>query len=43
MDHEIYEWIPKARERGINRNVHAKDLHPRAYVFSPYNEKVRVA
>ena len=40
MDHERYEWCPKA-EGGIIRSMLAKDSHPRAYVFSLCNEKIR--
>ena len=40
MDRERYEWCPKA-EGKIIRIMLAKGSHPRAYVFSLCNEKVR--
>lgn len=40
MDHEIYEWFPKAERRIINKYARG-DLHPRVYVFSLCNQKVR--
>ena len=40
MDHERYKWCPK-EEGGIIMIMLAKDSHPRAYIFSLCNEKVR--
>ena len=41
MDLERYDWYPE-EEGGIIRIMLSKDLHPRAYIFSLCNEKVRV-
>ena len=40
MISERYEPCPKAKE-GIIRSMLTKDSHPRAYVFSSCNQKIR--
>ena len=39
VDRERYEWCPKVE--GMIRSMLAKDSHPRGYVFSLCNEKIR--